>query len=60
MVKILEAYGVPDEFIQAIAAMYETKAADQELQTEFWEDVYDEYDAHKAYDIFLDKLTLLL
>ena len=26
MFKILEAYGVPDEFIQAIAAMYETKA----------------------------------
>ena len=29
----------------------------QDLQNEFWEDVYNEYDAHKAYDIFLDELT---
>ena len=25
----------------------------QDLQNEFWEDVYNEYDAHKAYDIYI-------
>ena len=29
----------------------------QDLQNESWEHVYNEYDAHKAYNIFLDKLT---